>query len=291
MSQAAELENPRAVPGDNRATLMDFYKEQNEALPGFLAAEHAQLLSDVETLKSDFDIAPDKVDSDEIEKQMTDLGARLSKFLKLAESQRTIAKDPTLKASRIVDNFFSGMKDKVSPCLAQVERRVNAWKDEKRRIERERQAAEEARARAAAEEAARARAEAERAERERREAEARAAAEQDEGARQEAAEAERRRQAAAAEAARAEADAKAAAKLAKPAVATQTRGESGAQSSQRTTWTGEIVDLETLDLNALRPYIARAALDAAVRQYATTHKDTQPLAGARIFEKTSTSFR
>ena len=114
------LDNPRAVPGDNRATLMDFYKEHNEALPGFLAEEHAQLAADVETLKGDFEVAPETVDSDEIEKQMTELGARLSKFLKLAESHRKIAKDPTLKAGQIVDNFFAGMKDKVSPLLAQV---------------------------------------------------------------------------------------------------------------------------------------------------------------------------
>lgn len=286
-----EMQPERERMGGNRPPFLEFYTEQNNALPGHLAAEYASLVSDVETLKADFDLSPEKVDSDDIEKQLTELGSRLSKFIKLSEAQRKITKDPTIKAGQIVDNFFNGMRDKVALSLSQVERRVNAWKDEKRRIERERQAAEEARAREAAAEAARLKAEAERAERERVEATARAAAEQDEGARREAAEAEQRRQAWAAEATRQEAEAKAAARAAKPVVAIQTRGESGAQSSQRTTWTGEITDLETLDLHALRPYIARAALDAAVRQYATTHKDTQPLAGARIFEKTSTSFR
>lgn len=260
-------DNSRAVMGDNKPTFLDFFKEQNESLPGLLATEHADLLQIAGELKSDFVDAPTVVDSDEVEKTMTDLGGRLAKFLKLAEATRTVDKAPTLQSSRIVDNFFSSLTQIVQPCMSQVERRVNAYKVEKARI-----------------------AKAERDERERIAREAAAEAQRlAEEAMQHEGEARREAEA---EAAQAAARAKAAEKtVAKTVVSTQARTESGAQSVQKTSWTGDIVDLDLLDLNALRPYISVSALEVAVRQYASKFKGERPLEGAKIYEKSHTSFK
>jgi hypothetical protein len=223
-------------------------------------------------LKADFDAAPTVIDSDDLEKQATDLGGRLAKFLKLTEAQRTIDKAPTLQASRIVDNFYSGLKDTVAPCMAQTERRVNAYKDEKARIARLAREEAERRQREAAAEAERLAREAQRL--------------KDEEA------GKLERQAANQAAVDAAKEAKAAAKEVRAApVSVQTKGESGTSSIQTKRWTGEITDLESLDLEALRPYISTAELEKAVRAYALKHQDTKPLAGAKIYEKSSTSFR
>lgn len=278
-------DNPRAVVGDNRRGLMEVYREQNEALPAALAHEFSEFVLGAQELKLDFAAAPEVVADDETEKALTALGGRLSKMLKSIDTQRKLAKAPTLTAGTIIDTFFSQITGVVYPCMGAVERRVNAYKDEKRAAERRRQEEEARKAREAAAEAARLRDEAARLEREQAEAAQRETSEA------ERCELEEQRRKTVADAAALQASSVALEKSAAKVATTTVSADSGTKSVQATRWVGEITDLETLDLEALRPYIARPELDRAVSRFVAQHKDTRPLTGAKISEKSSTAFK
>ena len=49
-----------------------------------------------------------------------------------------------------------------------------------------------------------------------------------------------------------------------------------------TNWTGDMVDLETLDLEALRPYLTHDAIDLAIHKYAQA--GGRKLRGAHIHD-------
>lgn len=260
----AEQDSPGI--GHNRSFL-ELYKEHNAALPDYLASEHADIAARARELKEEFELAPTDILDDEAEKVATEFGGRLAKFVKMAEAQRTIDKAPTLQASRIVDNFFIELSGGIDSCLKMLSKRVNAYKDEKAKAARAAKEEEQRKAAAARDEAERLK----RLAKEEQDAAVRKAMESD--------------------AKQAETTAKVAERTAAAAPVTTARGDNGTSSVQSKRWTGEITDLETLDLLELRPYIATAALESAVRQYAVKHKDTRPLAGARCFEFSSTSFR
>lgn len=293
MAEALD-ENPRAIIGDNRPSLLEFYVAQNQQLLGWLTEEHADLVSGVATLKADFDAAPLIVDADEIERSLTDLGGRVSKFLKSVEAQRKIDKAPIQAAVRTVDDFFAHISAVLEPCLGSLQKRLNDYKDLKRREQIRLQEEEQRKVREAAAAAQRLRDEADKLAREQAEAAAKELAVDDSEAIAERQAQDSARRLAELEAERAAREAIAAAEeaAANRSIGTPTvRGETGAKSVQSMRWTGDIVDVDTLDLNALRPYISVAELEKAVRQYALKFKDTKPLAGARIYEKSSTSFR
>ena len=67
------------------------------------------------------------------------------------------------------------------------------------------------------------------------------------------------------------------------------RGEHGAVASLRTTWTGEIADTHTLDLEVLRPFFSMDALQKAVNGF--VRQGGRELKGARIFEQTHSVVR
>lgn len=286
MSEQA-IATQEAGIGHNRLAFLDFYRDQNADLRTFLTKEYAGTLENAAALKAKFDLAPTIIDTDELERQMTDLGGDLGKLIKTIAAQKKVTKEPLSAAVGIADDFFAALHTPTDVCMRTVERRVNAYKDEKRsaaqraREEEERKAAEM------------------KAEAERLAAEAKRIAAAEEAARAQGEPAEDvtqmyyDRQIAEKEAHRAtlaarEAASVAAAPIAAPA---KVKGDTGTASIQRTTWTGEIEDINALDLEALRPYISRAALDSAVKAFAVVVKDTRPLAGARVFAKTSTSFR
>lgn len=275
----APAENERAVIGDNRKSFVDLCKDLNADLLKYLAEEHADMMNSAIALQDEFETAPAVVDTDDAEKVMTDLGGRLSKFIKSLDRVRTIDKAPTLEAGRLVDTFFANMTNSLAPRMKMLERRVNAYKDEKAAAEKRRREEAERVAREQAAEAARKLEETRRA----------AEAESDEAARKER---EHEVNVAAAEVHNAEKAVVAAEKVVtKGPPVTTVRAESGTQSVQATRWVGEITDIDNLDLNALRPFISVPELEKAVRQYALRYKDTRPLTGAKISEKSSTSFK
>lgn len=279
-------EQATATIGHN--SLLAIYAEQNAALPGYLLQEHDLLISRAADLKNDTDAAPQTIDTDELEREATELGGKLAKFIKEIAAARKASKEPVAAGVAIVDSFFNRILPPIENAKVIVERRVNAYKDVKRAAAgRERQEAE----RIAREKAAEARRLQEEANR-RADEEARLRQESAMPADQDAAYEDRAAAQREATTAAVEAhEAQARATVAKAAPQTTVKAESGAASIQRTTWTGEIEDLETLDLEPLRHIITRAALDAAVRVYAVQFKDTRPLAGAKIYAKTSTAFR
>jgi len=72
---------------------------------------------------------------------------------------------------------------------------------------------------------------------------------------------------------------------AKPADLARTRS-SGSLSTLAQKFDHEIVDFEAIDLEVLRPYLPRADIEKAIRQFIRVNKDTKALRGVRIFETT-----
>ncbi len=282
-------QSPAGIGDNSSRALLDTYREQNASLPAFLATEHGPLIQMLDDLRAECESAPALVDSDDLEKSATDLGGKLAKARKQIRDSRKTVKDAISPGVKIADDFFSKLEDPVDLALRSVERRVNAWKDTKKlaadaaRREEERKAAE---AKRLADEAAQRARQAEE-EARRLHEDASATAEQKSAAWYAAQDASK-------EVIQTHVAAKtAAAELSTPVgkVTTVAVGESGAKSVQRANWTGDIVDLVELDVVTLLPYITRAALDSAVRAFAIDTKGTKPLAGARIYERTATSFR
>lgn len=276
--------------GDNSSRgLLDIIKQQNTELPAFLVYEHAALIQAIDDLKQECETSPSLITDDDLEKAATDLGGKLAKARTQIKNSKKLIKDAVQPGVKIVDEFFNKLDEPLELALKAVERRVNYYKDEKRaaaeRARREEQLKAEA-ARREAEEAARRKKEADD-EAARVLQDASATAEEKSAAWNAAHDVGR--EAMHANIAAKEAVAVAAAPA--PKSTTVATGDTGAKSVQRTTWVGEIIDLETLDLNKLRHLISRTALDSAVNAFAREKKNTEELAGARIYEKTGVSFR
>lgn len=69
---------------------------------------------------------------------------------------------------------------------------------------------------------------------------------------------------------------------------TRTRTAAGTASLQAS-WTFEIEDLNTIDLEALRPFIPQTAIEQALRAFIKSGR--RSIKGARIYETDSTNFR
>jgi len=68
-----------------------------------------------------------------------------------------------------------------------------------------------------------------------------------------------------------------------------TRGLSGGVASVRRKWVGEIDDVDLIDLEALRHFIDRSALESAINRYVA--QGNRSLRGAKIYEKVETVVR
>lgn len=184
-----------------------------------------------------------------------------------ADDVRKREKQPFLDAGRDVDSFFKVHLDR-------LERIRNAFQavatDYQRKVaaEARRKAEEEAR-RAREEEAARIEA-------------ARKAEAENRGKHAE-------NHAAKADAAADRAHAAEAVANASAADLTRQRTESGILATAKTEWAFEIVDINELDLNALRLLIKRDAIEAAIRQ--AIKNGVRQLPGVRIFEEVKATFR
>lgn len=216
----------------------------------------------IETRAAD---APPVLEDDEdlaiINKLVADCRDEVGKFDRAREAE----KRPYLEAGRVVDAFFKSLTSRVERAKGSLEGIATAYLNKK--------AAEERRKRD--EEARRLREEADRKAEEARKAAAAAAPSATPSiipAMNEATQAQ----------ARAE-NAEAAAG-AKPADLARTRTEGGT-ATLVDDWQFEITNYDEIDLNKLRPYFSRPDVEKAIRRHVGIHKDTQPVAGVRVFNK------
>lgn len=231
-----------------------------------LHTRHALLIDRAQELLAASERVP-AIDDDDTAGKVGDFIKQLGALIKAAESQRETEKEPYLSGGRAVDGFFARITSPVTKAKRIIEDRLAHYLRAK--AEQERRRREEA-ARVAWLEA----------EEKRRQAELAEQALRDERTLQEAI--ERTRQAAEADAA---ADKARAAAEAKPAELGRTRGEYGAVATLKTLWTFRDMDRHQLDLEALRPHLARDALERAIRSYIKA--GGRELRGVDIYETTS----
>lgn len=211
------------------------------------------------------------IKDDDIAGKVSDFVKQLTALAKTAESKRTDAKEPYLDGGRSVDGFFKAIAEPVTKLKTSVERNLTTYLREKADRERREREEQERIARDASDKA-------------RREAEERAAALASEKDLPAALEAEQAANTAAADLVKAEqaADVKA-------AELSRTRGEYGAMSSLRTSWTFDQIDRTTLDLETLRQHLPSDGLEKAVRAFIKA--GGRELRGTRIFETTAAVVR
>ncbi len=241
-----------------------------EALREKLQDEHAELLRRRDELLEAAGRVP-PITSDDVAGKVSDFIKQLAALTKTAETYRTGAKEPYLDGGRVIDGFFKGITDPVTETKTGVQKKLTIYLREKEEAARQARIAEERAAREAAEAA-------------RREAEAKAKALADEQGLAAAIEAEKAAQLAAADLAKAEQAADV-----KPAELSRTRGEYGAVSSLRTQWVFDEIDRASIDLEALRPYLALADIEKAVRAFIKA--GGRELRGTTIYETTVAAVR
>lgn len=222
--------------------------------------------------------------TDENAAQATDFIAQCKVELKAAEERRKAAVKPLNDRKDKVQAFFKGLVSPAQAMVDEVTKRLNAYHQEKQRLERERLAAEQAKQRAE-----------EQAQREAAEA---AQREAEEKARQAKTDEDRRRAAAQfreAEDARGKADeageaAEQAERAAKGPV--HIKGDSGATAYATTRWTHEVFDLGAVPLPELARYLKPEHVDAAIRAWMKDRKPSEySMAGVAFSEESSTRIR
>jgi hypothetical protein len=241
-----------------------------EVLREQLRDEFATLLERRDELVAAELRVPDVNDEDTARK-VSDFIKQIQAVIKAADAARVARKEPYLEGCRGIDGFFKAIAEPMEKTKRKVEAlltdflRRKADKERREREERERQARMDE-------------------ERRRREAETAAANMRDEASLHDALERERVAEQAAADRRKAEKEADA-----KPADMSRTRGDFGAVSSLRTTWTFSNLDRATLDLEKLREHLPMDGLERAVRSFVKS--GGRELYGVRIFESTDAVVR
>jgi len=238
-----------------------------EVLRELLVEECADLTKRRDDLIAAGERIPTVIETDEISGKISDFTKQVAAAIKSAESRREAAKEPALAAGRAVDGYFKTISDP----LAGLKRKLQGLLDDYLT----KKAAEERRHREAEARTAEA-------ERQRKEAEALAAVQAQPTAVAEAKIDD-------AIQAQTKADETAQAATARPSELVRVRGDFGALASLRTTWEAEIEDPDKIPLDTLRPYIARDALEKAIRGFVKV--GGRELAGVRIFQKSSAVVR
>lgn len=212
------------------------------------------------------------VDDEISAKAASDYVEEIKKERKKVEAKRVDVKEPYLEGSRRVDGFFRSILDPLDGLQVRVEQqRLRGYL--RKKADEERRAREEAE-RIAREEAARK-------QREAAEAAARLKSEED----------LKRAIAAEAEAQTATVEHQRAIKSAAAPVAelARTRSDDGALATLRTFWTFKDMNRREIDLEALRPYLALADIEKAVR--ALIKSGGRELKGVVIFQDQSAMVR
>jgi flagellar biosynthesis GTPase FlhF len=232
-----------------------------------LAENYEILLTEIEALAGKANEAPKTISGDEdvitvgeIVKGARDLSKRLDKA-------RDAEGRPHLEAKREIDGFFKGHMERIDRIAQILQKRADDYQ----------------RARAAEE-------------RRKREEEARRLREEEERQREIARKAEEANRAKTAakhedkadELAERRVEAEASAQ-ASNADLVRVRSDTGTVVSAKTEWKGEIVSVEEIDLNKLRPYLKRDDVQKALNTF--VRMGGRELAGARIFEDVKASFR
>lgn len=232
-----------------------------------LQDDHAELAAHCRDLITRANSLPATVETEEHLHLVADFVREVNNATKRAEKIRVDEKEPYLSAERAVDGFFNGLRNPLLKIKGALESAAGAYQRRKEAEER------------------RQREEAARIAREKAEAEAREA--------RRLAEEQRRAEADAAKdrAKEAAINARAATRAteAKPADLVRTRTETGTMATAKSWWDFEITDARELDLESLRPFIPKAALEQALRGFIAA--GGREIAGARIFEETKAVFR
>lgn len=291
-----ELENPRAVIGANNPPLArSIAAEENFAasVTAFLEEEYGGRDVAIKLLLEEARLIPKEIEDRDTKDKAVSLVKRIRDEKKALEAFHEKDGTPYLRGKQAVDQWFFGRIDKLArrvktnnPGAADIimarvtayDTRVLAEEQERRRIE----AAEAERVRRAAEaEEARKREAAEQARLAAERARAPAQVEQKAAV---ATTAEAEHSAASVEASVAQAaheDARIAT-FAKPADIMRTRGADGTLSTMVQENYAEIVDVDLLDMQALRPFISLDAWQKALNGWARVTGYTKPMAGANV---------
>jgi len=245
---------------NNPPSEIDLLKEK-------LKEKHKSLLdnarSEIENLR---DNIPQIIESEEQNAELADMIKNLTGIAKKVESTRVAEKEYFLQGGKVVDGFFKLVIDTIDKTKRAAQVPITNYLTKQAEAERERKRQEAA----AAEAAAKAKLE---------------TAVQLEGDGLNKAAEKTLDQAQALEQ---QAQKAAEAVTAKPAELASTRG-SMSLAGLRTRWVGEVRDYAALDLEKLRPFINRDALDKAVNQFVSN--GGRELTGAAIFEKTDSVIR
>jgi hypothetical protein len=210
--------------------------------------------------------SPLVLEDDEDLATVTGLVGELGKAAKRADELRDVQGRPHLEAQRTINTFFKSFETRLKTASDKIKQRATAYMNKKAEAARAKQREEEARARALAD------------------AKAREAAD--------ALKAGNAEQAHAAQAAsdnlNNRADHAADAAAAKPADLARTQTDAGIATLAQT-WEFEIENIDLIDLEALRPFFPRTAIEQALRGFVKSGR--REIKGARIFAKTAARFR
>jgi hypothetical protein len=246
-----------AVADDNRLPLitLDQLKRDFAHVEAAVAALEARAAASPVVLEDDEDLA-----------SVTGLVGELGKAAKRSDELRDVQGRPHLDAQRTINMFFKSFELRLKTARDQIGQRATAYMNKKAEAARAIQREAEARARALAD------------------AKAREAAD--------ALKAGNAEQAHAAQAAsdnlNNRADHAADAAAAKPADLARTQTDSGTATLAQT-WEFEIENIDLVDLEALRPFLPRAAIEQAMRGFVKSGR--REIKGARIFSKNAARFR
>lgn len=246
-----------AAADDNRLPLVsvDQLKRDFAHVESAIAALEARAASSPLVLEDDDDLA-----------LVTGLVGELGKAAKRTDDLRDIQGRPHLEAQRTINTFFKSFETRLKAARDKIGQRATAYMNKKAEAARAKQREEEARARALAE------------------AKAREAADA-----LKAGDAERAHAAQAASDNHANrADHAADAATAKPADLARTQTDSGTATLAQT-FEFEIENIDLIDLEALRPFLPRAAIEQAMRGFVKSGR--REIKGARIFSKNTARFR
>lgn len=271
------IDEPRMGIGGN------FPPSDPEILVEYLSEKNDEILSRCDDLCKALDRLPQSCTTEEESKKLTTFGGQIKSCLNALESKRKEEKKPYDDLGKTVHAFFNGkmsvLEDGVIRVKSLVQQYMNLENERLRKEAEEKRKAEEA-------EAARMREEAERLAREAQdlseagfnnvaEKTLNAAIDVEQTAQQVLQTAEKT--------------------VAEKAIV---RSDYGSSASQQTRWKGEIVDVNTVDLESLRQYFGidslQKALNAYIRAMSKNVKageEIKQISGTRIFRETSISLR
>lgn len=263
--------NPREAIGGNLPPVVEFYKDVNTQLPGYLDADNVELLTRAKSLLEGFLRAPAEVADDDMAGKMSDFIKQLAAAAKAAEDKRTADKRPILEAGTIIDDYFKAIRLPLIDAQTKITARLTAYLQKKAAAEQAKRLAEERLAR-------------ERAEAARVEAERIAQAAMTEADMDTAIVAEEQ-----ARVAETVVQQTAAAADVRPAELSRTYSSHGTVASLKGQMVGTITDRAMLDYKALGPYFTQDALDKAVR--AAIKAGIHKIEGVHIREETKAGVR